>query len=58
MEFCGGGGKSWLDATDGVVEVGEASERDVAFDKGAGDCPLETDAGPPPCVTDISGPAG
>lgn len=47
-----------MDVTDGVVEVGEASERDVAFDKGAGDCTLEAEAGPPPCVTDINGPAG
>lgn len=60
MELGGGGGASWVDATEGVVDVGEASERDAAFDSGigGGGCPWVGAAALPPWDKVISGPAG
>lgn len=56
----GGGGTSWVDATEGVVEVGEASDKEAALERGAGGggCPWLAEDVFPPWDTVISGPAG
>lgn len=60
VELGGGGGISCVDATEGVVDVGDTSDRDAAFEIGAGGgtCPWLVPVTPPPWDTVMSGPAG